>query len=1273
MPSRTPRLKENMPRNRRSPKKRSPRTKPDQSTRQKGTTGKAKNSRMPQVHYDPSLPIFNCLPDIENALRTGQVVIVAGETGSGKTTQIPLACLRTGRGVRGMIGHTQPRRLAARTVADRIASQLDVRLGEEVGFAVRFEDQVSSSTLVKIMTDGLLLTEIRRDRSLEAYDTIIVDEAHERSINIDFLLGYLKMLLLRRRDLKVVVTSATIDVKAFSNYFDNAPVIRVEGRGFPVEVRYRPVLDSEQDSVRSCIEEIQSEGHQNVRDILMFLSGEREILDWSHWFSRHYSKQLDVLPLYARLPTSEQKKIFTKSDRQRVLLSTNVAETSLTVPNVRYVIDSGNARLNRYSLQSRIQRLPIEPISQASADQRAGRCGRVAPGTCFRLYDEPNFERRKRYSDPEIRRCNLASVVLQMLVFRFGDIEEFPFLDPPESSAIRSAKRSLEELGALKEGSLTSIGRQMALLPVDPRLARMLLEAHKKQSLREVLIIVSALAAQDPRVRPIEKGKLADEAHEQFRDTASDFMSFVQLWSWAEDQRQSLTRNQFRRLLEKSFVSPQRYEEWRSLHRQLRLACTRMKLHTNKEDAEYSNIHSAILSGSLSFVGLRIDNDMYLGVRELKFRLHPGSVLTKKKPKWVVGAEIAQTSQNFARHLARIEPKWIESYAGSLTKLKPHDPYWCSRRNEAMVLVDLSLAGLPLAQDRKKPLKVFDQPRAHAMFALHGLVRNDCKVSVAEIEENRSLVHSLREVQARKRRTDIVVREEHLADFYVQRLPQEIVNAKQFLSWYNKSDATSRQKLQMSSENVLRTDDIHLRAGAFPSDLTLGEQSFRMKYQFNPEGEADGVSLIVPIDKFNDVHPVELEWLVPGFLEEKCSELLRSLPKQTRKLISPIASTCQTLLARLTEEQQYRKGRLLSALEKAIRNEFGVDIESSLWRPERLAKHLFMNIQVIDHQKRLIDQDRDYGSLSARINRQIESQFASDKNIQQEQVGLTTFPNDGITWNVSLKTRTGTIPGFLRIVDRGTSVDLVVSHKRDDPKLNSLRGLCRLVAMEENQSVDYLRTIFAKDAILASVAASEPSLSNLFDNLVLATIANIYFDQQELPSSRSDFETLRQNHRGQLVAQGLKLLSLMSDAFSLRHNVINLTNELQSSVFEEVKQDLTLQLRTLFPQSFPFSVPFDRLRDVRRYLEAMQKRITNIHGQVSRDRTLMSEVVSWERRLIVLGERYPGQSSLDYLFHLIQEYRVSLFGQGMKTRVRVSPKRLGQAFDSIESTLGEID
>ncbi len=1227
-----------------------------------------RSSLVPSIRYQTDLPIHDHLPQIERLLQSNQVVVVAGETGSGKTTQLPLACLKAGFGVRGTIGHTQPRRLAARSVADRIANQLGVELGTQVGYAVRFDDKVGDETLIKIMTDGLLLTEIRRDRYLNAYDTIIVDEAHERSLNIDFLLGYLKNLLTKRPDLRVIVTSATIDVEAFSKYFDNAPVVHVEGRAFPVDVRYRPPVDEIQEAVRECVEEIGNSSQSKVRDVLMFLSGEREILDWSHWFRRNFPAQFEILPLYARLPPKEQQKIFQRSSKQRILLTTNVAETSLTVPNVRYVIDLGEARTSRYSLQSRIQRLPIEAISQASANQRAGRCGRLAPGICYRLYSEESFERRSAYTDPEILRTNLATVLLQMVVFRYGDIETFPFLDAPNPRAINSAKRLLHELGAMRDERVTPLGRQMAQLPVDPRLARMLLEAGKKNALKEVLIIVAALAAQDPRVRPLSQQQAADEAQEQFENSTSDFLSFVALWNWAEAERRANSSRAFRRRLERAFVSPPRYEEWRSLHRQLRIACLRLGMKINRKSAEYEDVHCSILSGSLGFIGMRLDRDEYLGVRELKFRLFPGSGLVNNRPKWVVSAEIAETSRTYARCLARIEPRWIERYAASLLRHRPHDPYWDSEKKKSMVLVDISLSGIPLVSNRKVDWTQYDPEGAQRLFALHALVLNEGGIKFPEISANRSLVKSLTELQARERRLNVLASNTQLASFYESRIPDSVVDCSTFVDWYQHSDRASRKRLAMSEDDILLAEQLHLRPDAFPSELKIEDRTYPLKYQFNPGSRADGVSIRVPATALHELPRQALEWLVPGFFDEKCRELLRSLPKTERKKLGPLPDCVDQLLPKLLDEATYRQGSLGSVIVSLVLELFGVELPPDSWQLGKLPPHLFMNIQALDHRGRVIDQDRELNVLIARVSKHIEDRLAQANKTQFERKGLTEFPSAGIDWQPTIKTPSGTISGHTILSDEGNCVDVAVVHEAQDSGERNLRGICRFVLFAERQSQKFLADAFEKEQGIHTnwTALGYGDVAQLKDAFLMKTVSHVYFENNELPSTKAEFDQLIDSNRGGLVKEGLQLLDLVSDVLDLSGSIIAALSSKSAAAFESSRQDLQTQLLEVVPESFPFTTNYARLADVPRYLQAMEMRIANLQGKVDRDIRLTEEVHLWQQRLDQLRQAEAPPEELDELFHMLQEYRISVFCQTMKTRVRVSPKRLEESFASIE-------
>ncbi len=1224
-------------------------------------------SSVPEVRYQTDLPIAERLTEIESMLKRHQAIIVAGETGSGKTTQIPLACLKAGLGVRGMICHTQPRRLAARSVADRIASQLNVSIGKEVGYAVRFEDRIGPETLVKIVTDGLLLTEIQRDRYLNSYDTIIVDEAHERSLNIDFLLGYLKSLLVARRDLRVVVTSATIDVEEFSKFLGNAPVVSVEGRTYPVEIRYRPIEKDIETTVSECFGEIRKDKRSQVRDILMFLSGEREIFEWSHWFRKNYANQFEVLPLYARLPPKEQQKIFQTSGKQRVLLSTNVAETSLTVPNIRYVIDVGSARISRYSLQSQIQRLPIEAISQASADQRAGRCGRLAPGTCFRLYGEDDYSRRLEYTIPEIRRTNLASVVLQMLVFRFGDIDTFPFLDRPENRAFASAKRMLRELGALEDESVTTIGRRMARLPIDPRLARMLIEADRLNALSEVLTIVSAIAAQDPRLRPLDRQMAADQAHEKFRHKSSDFMSFVQLWYWLEIERKSKSRRQFRRLLETHFISFVRYEEWRSLHRQLRIACTRMKMKFNRKPAKADEIHRAILSGSLNFVGLRTDRDNYVGMREIKFRLFPGSTLSGSEPKWVVAAEIAETSQTFARCVAPIEPRWVEEYAGSLLRRSTHDPYWNSKRAMSMVLVDLSLSGLTIAVNRRERLDQYDATQAQELFARNALVRDQGRVNVPEIRANRELVNSLRELEARERSFNVVASEQQQANFYTDRLPESVTDTNAFMQWYRKCEESSRSTLRMSPEDVLLVEKIHLREDAFPSELQVESSTFPLKYSFALGQIQDGVSVQVTPSTLHFINEELIEWLVPGLLETKCLELLRSLPKPLRKRLAPIPDRVVELTHLLLQDGVFREGSLLNALEVLIRTQYSVDIYRESWDTSRLSPHLFMNIQVVASNGNVIDQDRSIDELRQRIAKRLEDQVDSVNTSSYELQGIKSFPKEGIVWERTLTTASGPVVVYTHLLDRKDGVDIRLLSQPPRSPEESLWVLCRLVYFAEKQSVAYLRSEFERlEELKLSWLKIGPDLE-LLDSLLLRAISRVYFNDQSLIGTKSEFDEILANNRGRLVQEGIKLLDLTSEIVRLREDIYKRVGLLGNSpAFEIARSDLSEQLDVLVPPTLLRSHSDEFLNEVPRYLEGMKVRIEGLAGKLKRDIVLTEEIQTWEKRFRILRASGGNERAIEDLRLNLQEFRISLFCQNMKTRIRVSAKRLEEKFVELE-------
>ena len=957
-----------------------------------------RSASVPNIDFPQQLPIANHIDEIVALLGSHQVIIVAGETGSGKTTQLPKACLRAGLGRRGLIGHTQPRRLPARAVAERIAAELKTPFGGVVGYAVRFSERYGDDTLVKVMTDGLLLTEIRTDRNLLNYEVLIIDEAHERSLNVDFLIGYARTLLRRRPELKLIITSATIDVEAFRAHFDGAPVVAVGGRGYPVDVVYREQEDGFEQAVQGCLEEIARSAGSGPRDVLVFLPGEREIFDTSRWLKREYGDHYDILPLYARLPAREQRRIFATGPRRRLVLATNVAETSLTVPNIGYVIDPGMARISRYSYRSKIQRLPIEPISQASAEQRKGRCGRVAPGTCYRLYASEDFDGRPQYTDPELQRTNLASVVLQMRAFRLGKTQDFPFIDPPDPRVVRDAERSLNELGALDGERLTRVGRTMAQLPVDPRLARMLIAANRLRALREMLIIVSALSIQDPRARPMDKREAADRKHREYADGKSDFLTFVNLWNTLETARRDMTRSAFRRMLESSFLSPSRVGEWRAVHRQLLLAVKRQGMRINGRDADYARVHQALLAGSLSFIGMRdVDAGMYRGARSLKFRIFPGSALARRQPQWIVAAEIAETQRTYARCVAAVEPAWIEGAATSVLKRTWSEPHWDDARGEAVASERVTVYGLPVVENRRVSYARIDPSASREIFVRDALLRSRSAVSAPFLDHNRETARRIAGLQAKARRADLLATDRAQAAFYLERLPQEVLSVRTLAGWLRQADTAAVAKLHMSEADLLARADFGVSDTDFPASLLVDGLELALKYRFAPGEPDDGVSVQVGVGALPHLERETLEWLVPGFFEQKCVALLRALPKSARRRLLPLGDKARRVSACLSQPERYRRaGGLRTALAECIQAEFGLRFEPADFRDSAISPFLRMNVQVVDSKGRMVDQDRDIDALKARMLPSGKQGADTDVGKRLESLGLRSFPSAGV-------------------------------------------------------------------------------------------------------------------------------------------------------------------------------------------------------------------------------------------------------------------------------------
>ncbi|MEO9222881.1 MAG: ATP-dependent RNA helicase HrpA, partial [Mycobacteriaceae bacterium] len=895
-----------------------------------------RRSSVPPLHYPEQLPISQRRNDIAAAIRDHQVVVVAGETGSGKTTQLPKICLELGRGVRGVIGHTQPRRIAARTVAERIAEELGTDLGGAVGYTVRFTDQVSDVTLVKLMTDGILLAEIQRDPLLRRYDTVIIDEAHERSLNVDFLLGYLRQLLPRRPDLKLIITSATIDPQRFSAHFGNAPIVEVSGRTFPVELRYRPLTvvsgttadgtaqTIDRDPVDAVCDAVDELGAVSDRDVLVFLSGEREIRDTADALRDRKLRATEILPLYARLSTAEQRRVFSTPPagiRRRVVLATNVAETSLTVPGIRYVIDPGTARISRYSVRTKVQRLPIESISQASANQRAGRCGRVADGICIRLYSEEDFDARPEFTEPEILRTNLASVILQMSALGLGDIAAFPFVDPPDRRSIRDGIALLEELGALDPAEpdprkrLTRAGRELAQLPVDPRMARMLWQAHHNGCLAEVLVIVAALSIQDPRERPADHQQAADERHARFAEPTSDFVAYLNLWNHLREQRSELSSNQFRKQCKADFLHWLRIREWQDLHGQLRSIAKGMGWTPNREPSAPDAVHQALLAGLLSHIGVKEgDKRDYLGARGARFAVFPGSSLFRKPPRWVMVGELVETTRLWGRSAARIEPEWVEQLAGHLLKRSYSEPHWSSKRQSVMAYERVTLYGVPLAVQRPVQYGRIDPVTSRDLFIRHALVQGEWRTQHRFFHANRALLEDVTELEHRARRRDIVVDDEALFNFYDTRVGTEVVSARHFDSWWKQARRGNPDLLTFTPEVVTNQAAEAVVEGDYPDAWRQGEITLPLTYSFEPGSGADGVTVHVPVELLNQLRPVGFDWLVPGMRLALVTALVKSLPKPLRRNVVPAPDYARAALERM----RARSEPLASALADAL-------------------------------------------------------------------------------------------------------------------------------------------------------------------------------------------------------------------------------------------------------------------------------------------------------------------------------------------------------------------
>jgi ATP-dependent helicase HrpA len=1273
---------------------------------------------VPPIAYPESLPVSTRREEIAQALRAHPVVIVCGETGSGKTTQLPKIALELGRGLgaggRGLIGHTQPRRIAASSVAKRIAEELNSPLGEVVGYKVRFQDRLQPGASVKLMTDGILLAETQTDPLLRAYDTLIIDEAHERSLNIDFLLGYLKALLPKRPDLKLIVTSATIDAERFARHFASArgpaPVIQVSGRLFPVEQRWRPYEEQKdvelEDAIADAVDELWREG---PGDILVFLPGEREIREAADHLRKHLAAQhrggppAEILPLFARLSQAEQDRVFEAGNGRRIVLATNVAETSLTVPGIRYVIDSGLARVKRYSYRNKVEQLQVEPISQAAANQRAGRCGRVANGICIRLYDEAGFAARPRFTDPEILRSSLAGVILRMKALKLGAVEDFPFLEAPPKKAIADGYALLSELGAVDDdNALTDIGHQLARLPLDPRVGRMILEAVKRQSLAEVLVIASALSGQDVRDRPLDQSQAADEKHKPFDDEKSEFMGYLKLWKWIEAGRghgqgsehpHKLSNRQQEQRLRERFVNPRRVREWRDIHSQLHTVVAEHGWRLNTVPATYEQVHLAMLAGLLGNVGCKSDDeDWYLGARGIKFWRHPGAHLSKKPGRWLVAAELVETTRLFGRGLAAIEPQWIPGIAGHLLKKQLLEPHWEKKAGEVVALERATLYGIVVYNNKRVNYGQIDPKGAREIFIRQALVEGEIETRLPFLAHNQKLIRQVQELEHKARRQDVLVDDELIHAFYDQQLPAEVCSTASLERWYR--DEVKRQPtlLQLSRDELMRHEAAGITTASFPRTVRLGGIDCAASYLHEPGDPKDGLTVTVPIYALNQVSDEPCEWLVPGMLKDKVMALCKSLHQRARSRLLPLAEFADAFIA----AHPFAQGSLLEVLLKAVREKTQLPVQRNDFKLEQVSPHLFMNFRIVDEHGRQLGTGRDLASLKAELGHQARSAFQALATLKVGKAPAPAAAPSGsrlagrgvvaevappaapvlaerhTAWTfgelpelMELKKGGQTLIGFPALIDRGTFVEIEVF---DEPAVAAAKhrgGLRRLLALQLREPLKYLEKNIPDLQKMAAAYMGLGTLEELREQIVAVALDRAFL-ADPLPTDAASFQRRIDEGRTRLnliaaeVARlaGTVLIELAAAQRKLK----------DSKPPREVADDVAAQLQRLCPKRFLAQTDWAALQHLPRYLKAIVLRLDKLRADPARDAARLAELRPLEQRWLrrVADLRGAPHARLDEFRWLLEELRVSLFAQELRTPQPVSVKRLEKAWQQIE-------
>ncbi|NVC62010.1 ATP-dependent RNA helicase HrpA [Vibrio sp. 05-20-BW147] len=1228
----------------------------------------------PKIEYPEILPVSQKKDDIADAIARHQVVIVAGETGSGKTTQLPKICAELGRGKFGLIGHTQPRRLAARSVANRIAEEMETQLGDFVGYKVRFNDQISENTQIKLMTDGILLAEIQHDRFLNQYDTIIIDEAHERSLNIDFILGYLKELLPRRPDLKVIITSATIDPERFSNHFGGAPIIEVSGRTYPVETRYRPLggeTEDDRDQLEGIFDAVDELCDEGLGDILIFMNGEREIRDTADALAKRKLKDTEIVPLYARLSAGEQNKIFQPHTGRRIVLATNVAETSLTVPGIKYVIDPGTARISRYSYRTKVQRLPIEPVSQASANQRKGRCGRVQEGICIRLYSEDDFNSRPEFTDPEILRTNLASVILQMTALGLGDIEAFPFVEAPDKRNILDGVRLLEELGAINSNAkdpkkrLTAVGKQLARLPIDPRLARMVLEAPRFGCLKEVMIIAAALSIQDPRERPSDKQQSADDKHRRFYHEDSDFLTFVNVWNHIQKQQKALSGNQFRRQCKDDYLNYLRVREWQDVYFQIHQSMREMEFKLNSEPGSYDAVHSAILTGLLSHIGMKDqEKNEYHGARNARFHIFPGSGLFKKQPKWVMSAELVETSKLWGRIIAKIQPEWIEPLAKHLIKRSHSEPHWSKKQAAVMAYEKVMLYGIPIVPKRLVNYGNIDASVSREIFIRSALVEGDWETKHAFFKQNRKLLLEVEELEHKSRRRDILVDDEELFQFYDQRVGTEVVSGRHFDTWWKQASKKEPELLNFEKEMLFKGDASHVTDLDYPNFWHQNGLKLKLSYQFEPGDDSDGVTVHIPLPILNQIDPAGFDWQIPGLRHELVVSLIKSLPKTLRKNFVPAPNYADAFLSRVTAMEM----PLLDALEKELRRMTGATVLREDWKLDQVPDHLKVTFRAVDERNRKLKEHKDLHELKESLKEKVQETLSKVADDDIEQQGLHTWSFGELPQVYQQKRGGYQVKAFPALVDNKDSVEIKL-YETEQEQISAMQaGQRRLILLNVPSPIKYLHANLPNKSKLGLYFNPYGKVLDLIDDCIACGVDKLIEEQGGLVWEPEKFEALKEHVRAEL---GDTVVDIAKQVETILTTAFNINKKLKGKIdftMAFALSDIKAQIEGLIFKGFATECGWKRLPDILRYMKAIERRMEKLPIDPNKDRLHMLKIESVVKDYKELLNKIPKglavPENVKEIRWMIEELRVSFFAQQLGTPYPVSDKRVKNAIEA---------